>query len=429
MNKFQIILIAVFSFFAVFGVFLFATFRGGDANTKVTVTMWGTLPETDFYAWYSKTPTGQNQNITLTYVYKRSDTFDQDFVEALADGTGPDIIFLPHEKILEHQQRIFPIPYTTLSERQYRDMFIEGSEIFLGPQGAYALPLIVDPLVMYWNRDLFRNAGISEVPRYWDEFPTLSTKLTKRDAAGNIVESAVALGEFSNIYRAKEIISTLLLQAGTPITRRISQGVESVLPNNNVTGGGNPADAALTFYTQFANPAKDINSWNRSFPSSLTTFASGDLATFFALASDIFAIQARNPNLNFDVALIPQPRDVTVRMTYGRMEGLAIVKQSSDIAGAYRVIQELTSSDSIALLQETLKLPPVRRDVLTRRPGDAYQSVFYDSALISRAWLSPTPQTTDTIFRTMIEAVTSGRLRMSEAIRAAHDELNRALGQ
>lgn len=427
MNRFQIIVIAVFAFFAVFGVFLFATFRGGSDNQQISVTMWGTMPEVDFLTWYNQTPTSKNQNITLSYVYKRSENFDQDFVEALADGRGPDIVFLPHEKILEHRNRIYPVPYSTLSERNFRDIFIEGTEIFLGADGAYALPLIVDPLVMYWNRDTFRNAGVAQVPSYWDEFPSLVLRLVERDALKNITQSAVALGEYSNVYRARDILSALLMQAGTPITQSGSLGVQSVL-NNSFNFATMPADAALTFYTQFANPAKDIYSWNRSFSNSLNTFASGDLAILFGRASDLFAIQARNPNLNFDVAPLPQPREAMNKMTYGYMEGLALVKQSRDLGGSFRIIQELTGADSIKALSDTLKLPPVRRDVLVNRPGDAYLTVFYDSALISRAWLSPYPGATDSIFGSMVDSITSGRLRMGEAIRAAHDALNRALG-
>lgn len=427
MSRFQIILIAIFAFFAVFGVFLFATFKGSGDNQQISVTMWGTMSEVDFLTWYNQTPTSKNQNISLSYVYKRPESFDQDFVEALADGRGPDIIFLPHEKILEHQNRIYPIPYSSLSERNFRDLFIEGTEIFLGTDGIYALPLVVDPLVMYWNRDMFRNAGVAQTPMYWDEFPSLALKLVQRDVLKNITQSAVALGEYDNVYRARDIISVLLMQAGTPITQKSSHGVQSVL-NSSFGFATLPADAALTFYTQFANPAKDIYTWNRSFPSSLVTFASGDLAILFGRASDLFAIQARNPNLNFDVAPLPQPREVTNKMTYGYMEGLALVKQSKDLSGSYKVIQELTSMDSIQALSDTLKLPPVRRDVLARRPTDAYRTVFYDSALISRAWLSPDPQATDSIFASMIDSITSGRLRMGEAIRAAHDALNRALG-
>lgn len=426
MSRFQIILIAIFSFAAVLGVFFFATFQAGSGEPNVNVVMWGTLPEDDFIAWYSGTATNANVKTNVTYVAKHPDRFDQEFVEALADGRGPDIIFLPHEKILEHQNRIFKIPYTTFDERQYKDLFVEEAELYLSPEGIYALPLYIDPLVMYWNRDIFRNAGIAEVPKYWDEFPDISLELTKKDGAGNITQSAVALGEFTNIHRARELISILLMQAGTPITQVTPVGIQSVLPSGG--SATSPADAALTFYTQFANPAKDIHSWNRSFPNSLTTFASGDLGIFFGLASDLFAIQDRNPNLNFDVAPLPQPRDASVRMTFGSMHGLALVRQTSDLAGSYRIIQELTSREAAQWFSDVLKVPPARRDLLVERPTDAYLSLFYDSSLISRAWLSPLPKETDAIFKEMIESVTGGRQRLGEAIQEAHQSLERVLG-
>lgn len=427
MSKFQILFIAFFSFAAILGVFLFATFRGGSGEQPIQVVIWGTMPQEDFISWYSQTPTSQKPNIKVSYVAKHPDNFDIDFVEALADGRGPDIVFLPHDKILEHQNRIYKIPYSTLSERDFRDTFIEGTEIYLDTDGMYGIPITVDPLVMFWNRDIFRNASLSTVPLYWDELPDLSLLLTQRDPAGNITQSTISFGEYGNVFRARDALSALFLQAGTPITQKTHLGVRAAFSGNYGFATA-PADAVLTFYTQFANPGKDIYTWNRSFPSSLTAFASGDVALMVGRSSDLFRIQDRNPNLNFDVALLPQPREATVRMTYGAMEALALVRQSRDIPGSYRVIQELTSTESIKILANTLKLPPVRRDVLVERPTDAYQSLFYDSALISRAWLSPHPEDIDNIFATMIEAITSGRLRMGEVIQNTQTSLDRALG-
>lgn len=39
-----------------------------------------------------------------------------------------------------------------------------------------AFPLTIDPLVMYWNRDILSNAGIVKPPAYWDEIYSIVKK-------------------------------------------------------------------------------------------------------------------------------------------------------------------------------------------------------------------------------------------------------------
>jgi ABC-type glycerol-3-phosphate transport system substrate-binding protein len=155
--------------------------------------------------------------------------------------------------------------------RQFKDTFIEGSEVYMAPEGVLGMPISVDPLVMYWNRQLFQDAQITEPPKYWDEFYKLASVLSKKDGALNISKSAVAFGEFGNIAHAKEIILNLAMQAGTPITVWKDNKVESVFDHQN----GKPtipAEAAVNFYTEFSNPAKPSYSWNRSLVNSTNYF-------------------------------------------------------------------------------------------------------------------------------------------------------------
>ena len=97
-------------------------------------------------------------------------SFDQTLIEALANGNGPDAIIIPQDSIVHYLDKIEPIPYQSFSQSAFKSAYITKAELFLGGNGVLAVPFSVDPLVMYWNRDLFANAGIAEPPQYWDEF-------------------------------------------------------------------------------------------------------------------------------------------------------------------------------------------------------------------------------------------------------------------
>jgi len=64
---------------------------------------------------------------------------------------------------------------------------------------------------------------------------------------------------------------------------------------------------------------------------------------------------------------------------------------------------------------------------LSAKPKDVYKSVFYDSALLADSWLDPSASETDRIFQSMIEDVTSGRLRISSSVSRASNSIDTLL--
>ena len=279
MSKFQIILLGVFGLIIVFSVIVFSKYKGSSGNAA-EVTLWGTVAVTDWGDIIQGTSLHNNKTLKVNYVEKNAETIDLEFVEAIAAGGGPDLIILPHYKIEKQKNKLIVIPYKSYSARDFKDAFIEGAEIYLSTEGVVALPIMVDPLVMYWNRTIFTDASLTEPPKYWDEFYALTQAISQKDGALNVSRSAVSLGEYGNVSNAKEILSTLMMQAGTPIVDNSGPRPISVMAS--AFGKPiNPADAAVNFYTQFSNPSKTFYSWNRSLPESSSYFLSGKLGIYF----------------------------------------------------------------------------------------------------------------------------------------------------
>lgn len=428
MSKFQLILTGVFGLFIVVGVLVFAFGQTGGGGEVSRATVWGTMSQSAWSNFIREAGLNEDKTVSIKYVSKDKETFDQEFIEALASGTGPDLFFLPQDSILRHEDKIYPIPFDSYSERKFTETFLEEGELYLAKDSILALPFMVDPMVMYWNRDTFSNAGISAPPRYWSEMYDVATKLTVKDVNLNISRTALALGEHSNVSNVNELISLLVMQAGSPITnRRQSDGVIENLFNQRLNFAVSPALRAINFYTEFSNPLKPFYSWNRSLPISKNFFLSGDAALYFGFASELADIRLKNPNLNFGVSAIPQTRDTNRTITFGRMVGLAIPRNSKSVAGAYNVALALTSPKSIAALSKVTNLPPVRRDLLSARPSEAYQSVFYDGAIQARGWISPEPARLNPIFKEMIESVTAGRAGIDQVLSRANQQIDALL--
>lgn len=432
MSKFQIILTTVFSACILIGLVLFAMSKNESSTLAAHLTVWGGITQEQFDAAVGASTLAANKNLTFTYVRKDPTAFDTDFIEALASGQGPDIIILRDDSLYKHRNKIFTIPYKNYSERTFKDVFVEQGELNLTTEGVRALPFMVDPMVMYWNRDLFTGNLLAQPPQYWDEFysstatSSLIDTLTRKDFNANITQSALALGEWKNVTNAKEILVMLMLQAGTPLVADYGQGYTSVL-NGSFDRPIQPSFAATNFYTQFSNPTSPTYTWNRSLPNSQVFFLSGKLATYLGFASELFSIQEKNPNLNFDVTYVPQTRNTPQKTGFAHMHSLAIVKQSQNVGAAFVAINALTEVSALSALGALTSLPPVRRDMLAQKPSDAYRTVFYNSALLSQGWIDPDKAGSEKVFKDMIESITSGRVRTSDALLKASDQLNTLL--
>jgi ABC-type glycerol-3-phosphate transport system substrate-binding protein len=431
LNFFQLGLLGAFMGAGVLGVILFATFRGGggDESFKSEIVMWGTLHDDDVDDLVDalKDKVGKD-NFKVSYIEKRKENFEFELLNALASGTGPDIFLVPQDEILKYEDKIFLLSFETYPERIFKDTFIEEGELYLRSNGVLALPFSIDPMILYWNRTMLTSAGVPSPPKSWNELFDLARVLSLRDESRNIIKSAVALGEFANVSHAKDIISVLTLQAGNAIVHRdLADMPVSVFSQRTPGASVSSAEAALRFFIEFSNPVKPTYSWNRSLPLSTDAFTAGDLALYLGYASERSALRAKNANINFDTTGLPQALDTGVKATFGRMQAVAIAKNTPHISDAFRAATILSSKDAGEIWTEISGLPPVRRDLLAQKPVDAFGAVLYDSALQSRAWLDPNPQETDAIFRDMIEASISGREKISEAVNRADRELQELL--
>lgn len=426
MSPFQLIVTAIFGAFIVIGVGVFAVFGGlGGGGGVGAVTVWGTLPATQMETLLLTLRATDKALQDVTYIQKNSESYSSELVSAMAAGTGPDLFFVSHEDLTAFSDKILTIPYSMVSQRAFSTTFVDEARLFLGSEGALALPFSVDPLVMYWNRDLFASAGVPAAPQYWNDFLTLAPRLTAYDTASAVSRSAAALGEWQNIGNAKAILSALFLQAGVPIVASNEAGPYSalgILPEGAVEA---PAQSALRFYTEFANPSKSVYSWNRSLPEAQTAFSAGDVGVYFGFASEYETIRARNPNLNMGVELLPQIQGGGSSMTYGNLAGVAVSRTARNPQGAAAVAQRLVGGEVAAYVVQEMGLLPARRDLAVGTESSAVASVFAQSSLIARGWLDPDPAETNAIFRTMVESVSSGRSTPAEAV----DDASRLLDQ
>jgi len=428
MSKFQIILLAVFILLAVIGVFIFATSSSNQGAALVPITIWGTLPEADVRQAIDDLENANKTTFQASYTYVDEADFQSKLVNAIATGQGPDVVLIPQDIFLSVKNLLYPIPYASYSQRLFQDSFAQAGEIFLDPTaGIYALPVIIDPTVMFWNRNLLSQAGIALPPKTWTDLLAEVPVLTAKDGNGNLTQSAVSFGEWTNVPHAKDILSMLMLQSGSsivladPTTGKLSATLLAQSPS-----GITPSAEALSFFTQFADPSKNVYSWNRAMPSADSAFLAGELAFYFAPASETPTLRARNPNLNFDVAEVPQT-GTTLSGTFANVYAFGLLKSSQNLNAAVFDMNLLTGDTAAADISAAAAVAPARRDLLSQTQASAYQAIFWQSALIGENFPDPNPSATDNLFEQMVESVTSGAKGAADAVNTANASLGALL--
>ncbi len=426
MSKFQLITLSIFVISIIAGVTAFALYKGASNPNKLDpIIIWGTFPSETFNTYVAQINNLITDPLTIKYVEERPENFSQDFISALARGNGPDAILIPVDNILPHKDKIAPISYESIPQRTFVDTYIQEAGIYLDQNGILAIPFTVDPLVMYWNREMFDSAGIPVYPKTWDEFTNLNKKLTIKDQNGTIRKTAIAMGDFSNVSNAREILASLFMQTGNPITQmNKNQKVESTL----IVGDTFDPISPLQFFSQFVDPTNVNYSWNRSMTDSKKAFLSGTLATYFGFASELASIRARNPNLNFDVASLPQARSGGTKATYALMLGFSLVRSSPNTATALKVISTLTAPEYMTKLSKTLYASSPRRDVIAQSSPDQYISIFNQSALIAKTWLDADPSKSKQLFGNMVNALTTGEKTIYQTIYDTKNQYDIMLG-
>lgn len=434
LRPFQIGLLATFAILGVISVILLAGF---DVVTQRTVNpygdkvvIWGTFDQLNFdLAIRAVVDDNDDENFrVVSYQEKDPRTFKNELVNAIAEGRAPDAIILSHEDLVELRSKLQPIPYATLSARTFKDNYLDGFEIFTRSDGVYAVPLAVDPLVMYWNRNILAEAGLAEAPASWEALVNnVAPKVTIRDARRNIVQSTIAFGEYNNIVHAKEVLSSLIMQSGSRLIEEDGRGGYNIYINEPVVSSlRKPVEAALQFYLQFSNPNSALYSWNRSQSDDLQAFIGEKLALYFGMGSNYGRIRELNPNLNFDAAALPQGASATTKRGYGNFYGLAILQSSANKQGTLLALQTLARSASSNIISEGESMAPALRSGISAGSADPFRQMMFNQSLIARGWLEPSPSETDQVLSQMVEDVVSNRTKINTAVSDAIKRLELA---
>jgi multiple sugar transport system substrate-binding protein len=427
------ILIFILIIFLTAGLWFTATqlsvFQNNDPEVKVlmqarTLEYWRVYDGPDVFKPMIDHYNAVHPYITIKYKKLRYDEYEQELLEAFATDRGPDIFSIHNTWIGKYKSKelITPLPsqitmaypvtkgaikkeivpelrtVKSVNSRDIENKFVDVvyDDVVYREQDVdtkqvtydiYGLPLFVDTLAMYYNKDLLNNAGITSPSTYWNrKFQQDVKKLTKQDVKGNIIQSGVALGGSDNIERFSDILSVLMMQNGTEMIDDNGRVMFHTIPESFRDKSYNPGLEAVRFYTDFANPGKEVFSWNSEIDNSIDMFADGKLAMLFAYSYHLPVIKAKNPKLNFNISKLPQIEGNEENVNFANYWVEVVSSKGENKDAAWDFVQFITKEEQAKIYLEKTNKPTALRALVSGQLDDLDLGIFVDQVLTAKSW-------------------------------------------
>ena len=194
-----------------------------------------------------------------------------------------------------------------------------------------------------------------------------------------------------------------------------------------LTCGGNtfsPAETALTFYTQFANPAKVTYTWNARSNNSIEAFAAGRVAMIFSYHYLRENLAGRAPFLNYAVAPAPQIDQGKNKSNFANYWAEAVSAQSKNQEAAWRFLKFISQKDVLKKYYAVKPRPSARIDLIEEQIADPEIGVFAENALSAKSFYKPDSRAVESIMAQMINDVVLRNVPPKEALSAASQKFS-----
>ncbi|MEU6840277.1 sugar ABC transporter substrate-binding protein [Streptomyces sp. NPDC046716] len=338
---------------------------------------------------------------------------------ATTSGQGPDVLNIGNtwSASLQATGALLPWDAQQFDKIGGKDRFVDSALGSAGPEGKdpAAVPLYSMSYALYYNKKMFKDAGITKPPTTWDEVVADGKKISKNGKWG--------LGaEGSNLSNNIHQIFVMAKQRGT----------------DWFTADGKPdftsdgAVAAVKQYVDLMAKDKIIAPGNAEYAQnqSLSDFSKGKTAmVLWQAAASTFKSQGMSED---DYGVVPAPvlsgAPGTGNQVNSMVAGIniAVFKNTKNVDGATKFVKFMTSDEESKLLNKTYgSIPPVKAAQGDPAFGTSTTGVLKDTLAKSAA---PLPQVAEesqfetavgTAVKELFADAANGKAVTTESVKAA----------
>ena len=291
------------------GIFVLSFGEPAAAASNITLRIWSIFPE-DSISGIKRDFQKKHPNIEIEYLHIpwSNAGWSQKIITGLLSADLPDVAYSAQGgaewsapvrgayRSLNRYLKRDNIPHPTEPVAIMKMQVLQGQ--------VYSLPINWDFSLMFYNKKMFSEAGLGGPPKTWDDLIEYTTKITKRDASGDL-----QLLGFASSYRTSPQHFAFTMGAdghffsrdGRTATHDSAEPVaagELLVKLKDIQGG---MDAVSTLAPRARGVAD---------PLVREKTAMG----YFTAASQLGQIEKHNPDLEFGVTPMPAPPGKTPKL-------------------------------------------------------------------------------------------------------------------
>jgi ABC-type glycerol-3-phosphate transport system substrate-binding protein len=323
--------------------------EGSAEEKKVTITYWqhSSQARDDMMKTLAYEFMQENQDITIKMEFIPEADYSTKLISSLATDAAPDVFQVQSGMIprLVKAGSIQPLDGEILSTDNIANDFVPASVDALQVDGKYyGLPTDLQTIVLYWNKDLAKEANLDaeKGPQTWDELLDWAKKLTKFEN-GKMVQSG--WGE-----------------------KGYAPEVEAFIAQN----GGKMVDDSGKFV--FADDPKSVEAikfvvdaykndkvYDVEFMKNWAGFRQGKVAIMLGHPAMLGNLKQTAPNVNLGIGLIPAKED---KHTTAVTSWSYTISKKAESKAATKWIEYLTSPEVEKRWTEQTGELPARKELL-----------------------------------------------------------------
>ncbi len=333
-------------------------------KSKVVLTYWGLWePASVMKPLFDKFKA--ETGIEVKYIQKPARNYRLLVTNAIKDNEGPDLFRFHNTWLPMLKDDLDNAPNNVFSTEEFEKTFypVAANDLIMD-QKIKGIPLEVDGLLLFYNKDLLSKAGLlNNLPTNWDVLARQAKSLTQHDEQGKITTAGVALGTTNNVDHWSDILALMFFQNGVEMDK---------LDTSLDAKGHNLAVDAIRYYTHFVEGDSPV--WSSDLPSSTVMFDSGQLAYYFGPSWRAFEF-AKN-GVNFGITNVPKiPGDNSEWASYW---AIGVASTSHHKKEAWQLVKFMSQPENLRLFFDQAKKvrlfgePYPRQDMKNELEKDEY---------------------------------------------------------
>ena len=345
------------------------------------------------------------------------DVLLQKLTTDISGGANADLSIIGTRWLIDFVEQGIAAPLDDYMTQDFKDRFFP---VFLEPsvmqEKTYGLPIAASARAMYYNKALFEQAGITEVPDTWDELAEAAKKI------GALGDDIAGFG-----LQGKEIETDVYFYYA--FWAYGGQLVEEDGTSGLDTDAGYKAAEMYKSLIDSGATQPGVTSYNREDVQNL--FKQGKVGMMITAPFLSNQIKEEAPDLEYGVAAIPAGPDGE-RGTYGVTDSIIMFENSQNKDLAWKFLDQLFTTEWRAKFTSGEGFLPVNPEVAAQPAFADNADLKAFTALLPDARFAPVIAGWEEIAATTSDAVQTIYLGNGEpkaTLDAAAEEINGILGQ